>query len=204
MTTAVLDHHAQSIHSPQFLAKRLPINAVPALDGPAIGRRLIGEALTARVEAIDHDLCEPGEEDTFFVADLGDVYRQHLRWKKNLARVRPFYAVKCNPDPLVLRLLAALGTGFDCASKTEIDQVLAMGTSPDRIIYAQPCKTNSYVRHVKAAGVRQMTFDNTDELYKIAKHFPEAELFLRIITDDTSSACRLSMKFGAPMDGQHL
>ncbi len=101
---------------------------------------------------------------------------------------------------MVLRLLAALGTGFDCASKTEIDQVLSMGCSPDGIIYAQPCKTNSYVRYVKAAGVRQMTFDNTDELYKIAKHFPEAELYLRIITDDTSSACRLSMKFGAPMD----
>jgi ornithine decarboxylase len=101
---------------------------------------------------------------------------------------------------MVLRLLTALGTGFDCASKTEIDQVLSLGNSPDRIIYAQPCKTNSYVRYVKNAGVRQMTFDNADELYKIAKYFPEAELFLRIITDDTSSACRLSMKFGAPMD----
>lgn len=109
-------------------------------------------------------------------------------------------AVKCNPDPTVLRLLAELGTGFDCASKTEIEQVLSMGTSPDRIIYAQPCKTNSYVRFVKSAGVKQMTFDNADELYKIAKLFPGAELFLRIMTDDTSSLCRLSMKFGAAMD----
>lgn len=82
----------------------------------------------------------------------------------------------------------------------EIEQVLAMGTSPERIIYAQPCKTNSYVRFVKTVGVRQMTFDNADELYKIAKLFPEAELFLRITTDDTSSLCRLSMKFGAAMD----
>lgn len=109
-------------------------------------------------------------------------------------------AVKCNPDPKILGLLAALGTGFDCASKTEIEQVLAMGTSPERIIYAQPCKTNSYVRFVKSVGVRQMTFDNADELHKIAKLFPEAELFLRITTDDTSSLCRLSMKFGAAMD----
>lgn len=112
----------------------------------------------------------------------------------------PFTAVKCNPDPQVLRLLAGLGTGFDCASKTEIEQVLAMGASPERIIYAQPCKTNSYVRFVKSVGVKQMTFDNADELYKIAKLFPEAELFLRIMTDDTSSLCRLSMKFGAAMD----
>jgi ornithine decarboxylase len=160
-------------------------------------RQLIGDALRNRVESIDTELCEPGEEDTFFVADLGEVYRQHMRWKRNLPRVKPFYAVKCNPDPRILQLLAALGTGFDCASKWEIEQVLNMGLAPERIIYAQPCKTNSYVRYVKAHGVRQMTFDNADELYKIAKLYPEAELFLRIMTDDESSLCRLSMKFGA-------
>ena len=107
-----------------------------------------------------------------------------------------FLAVKCNPDPQLLRLLASLGTGFDCASKTEIEQVLNLGVSPERVIYAQPCKTNSYVRYVANAGVRQMTFDNADELRKIAKLFPEAELFLRIHTDDSSSLCRLSLKFG--------
>jgi ornithine decarboxylase len=45
-----------------------------------------------------------------------------------------------------------------------------------------------------------MTFDNTDELYKIKRFFPDAELFIRIITDDTSSLCRFSMKFGASLD----
>ncbi len=34
-----------------------------------------------------------------------------------MPRVTPFYAVKCNPEPGVLRLLNSLGTGFDCASK---------------------------------------------------------------------------------------
>jgi ornithine decarboxylase len=96
-----------------------------------------------------------------------------------------------------MRLLAELGTGFDCASKAEIEQVLGMGLHPDRIIYAQPCKTNSYVRFVRSVGVKRMTFDNADELHKVAKLYPEAELLLRIMTDDTSSQCRLSMKFGA-------
>lgn len=75
-----------------------------------------------------------------------------------------------------------------------------MGVDPTRIIYAQPCKTNSYVRYVATHGVRQMTFDNADELRKIARLFPEAELFLRILTDDSSSLCRLSQKFGASLD----
>jgi len=109
-------------------------------------------------------------------------------------------AVKCNPDPKLLQLLAALGTGFDCASKAEIEQVLGMGVDPSRIIYAQPCKTNSYVRYVANQGVRQMTFDNADELRKIARLYPSAELYLRILTDDSSSLCRLSLKFGASLD----
>ncbi|KAJ2974315.1 hypothetical protein NQ176_g6123 [Zarea fungicola] len=187
------------MHHSQRMAQKLPSFFKPSFGSQRTAKQLIRDALTTQVRAIDHELCEPGEEDSFFVADLGEVYRQHMRWKKNLPRVRPFFAVKSNPDSMVLGLLAALGTGFDCASKTEIDQVLATGTSPDHIIYAQPCKTSSYIRHAKAINLRQMTFDNADELYKIARHFPEAELFIRIITNDTSSACRLSMKFGAPL-----
>lgn len=45
-----------------------------------------------------------------------------------------------------------------------------------------------------------MTFDNSDELYKIKTFFPDAELFLRILTDDSTSLCRLSDKFGASLD----
>jgi len=168
--------------------------------GESSAKKLIGSALRSRVENINHESCAPGEEDTFFVADLGHVYRQYLRWKRNLPRVKPFYAVKCNPDPQVLRLLSALGTGFDCASKTEIEQVLNLGVESSRIIYAQPCKTNSYVRYVRTQGVRQMTFDNADELYKIAKLYPDAELFIRILTDDSSSLCQLGMKFGVSLD----
>ncbi|TKX26235.1 ornithine decarboxylase [Elsinoe australis] len=171
-----------------------------ANNGALRSKQLIGEALKERAESIDDDTCAPGDEDAFFVADMGHVYRQHLRWKKNLKRVKPHYAVKCNPDPEVLRLLAELGTGFDCASKAEIEQVLRLGVSPDRIIYAQPCKTKSFVRYAAKEHVRQMTFDNADELYKIKDIYPQAKLFLRILTDDSASLCRLSLKFGASLD----
>ncbi|KAL8714680.1 MAG: hypothetical protein Q9220_001629 [cf. Caloplaca sp. 1 TL-2023] len=169
-------------------------------DGAKLSHNLIQETLNRRIQDIDTDGCGPGEEDAFFVADVGEIYRQHVRWKLNLKRVKPHYAVKCNPDTEVLRLLAALGTGFDCASKAEIEQVLALGVDPSRIIYAQPCKTKSFVRWAATHGVKQMTFDNADELYKIKSHFPDAELFLRILTDDSSSRCRLSLKFGASLD----
>jgi hypothetical protein len=65
------------------------------LNGANIPKHIIGTALKEKVENIDHEACEPGDEDTFFVADLGEVYRQHMRWKLNLPRVKPFYGMFC-------------------------------------------------------------------------------------------------------------
>lgn len=111
-----------------------------------------------------------------------------------------YAAVKANPDPYVLRLLAALGTGFDCASKNEINTVLGVGNvDPSRIIFANPCKAMSFIRHAAHAQVDKMTFDNTDELYKIARTHPGAKLVVRILADDSKSLCRLGLKFGVPL-----
>ena len=51
------------------------------------------------------------------VADLQSVIDRHQQWLTLLPRVKPFYAVKCNNTPTVLRVLRALSIGFDCASK---------------------------------------------------------------------------------------
>ncbi|KAI8993375.1 pyridoxal-dependent decarboxylase [Pilobolus umbonatus] len=158
------------------------------------------EAITRqRLESITSQKWESDQENAFFVGDLGEVFRQHLRWKSLLPRIEPFFAVKCNPDPMVLKLLASLGCGFDCASKNEIQQVLDLGVEPCRIIYANPCKQASFIRYSAQQNVNRMTFDNVEELYKIKKYFPEAELVLRILTDDSMSLCQLGLKFGAPL-----
>ncbi|TFK63153.1 ornithine decarboxylase [Pluteus cervinus] len=143
---------------------------------------------------------EPDAERAFFVADLSEVYRQFQRWKTCLPGIEPFYAIKCNPDPYVVRLLAALGAGFDCASNGEINQILEIGNvTPDRIIFANPCKAVSFVRNAGKVGVDLMTFDNADELYKIARAHPRAKLVVRILTDDSKSICAFGVKFGAPL-----
>jgi len=94
-----------------------------------------------------------------------------------------------------------LGAGFDCASNGEISQVLGIGgIDPSRIIFANPCKATSFVRSAAKAGVNNMTFDNADELYKIARAHPEAKLVVRILADDSKSICRFGVKFGAPLE----
>lgn len=106
---------------------------------------------------------------------------------------------------MVVQLLASLGCGFDCASKQEIQQVLDVGVDPSRIIYANPCKQASFIRYSAQQNVSRMTFDNAEELFKIKKYYPDAELVLRILTDDSMSLCQLGLKFGAPLHTvQHL
>ncbi|KXS20881.1 ornithine decarboxylase [Gonapodya prolifera JEL478] len=138
-----------------------------------------------------------GDEDAFFVCDLGSIVRQFAKWKRLLPRVEPFYAVKCNPDRTVVKQLVALGAGFDCASRTEIETVLSLGVSPHEIIYANPCKQISHLKYAATNGVKMLTFDNADELRKVKKTHPDAELVLRILADDSKSLCKLGLKFGA-------
>ena len=44
-----------------------------------------------------------------------------------------------------------------------------------------------------------MTFDNADELYKIARTHPRAKCIIRILTDDSKSICAFGIKFGASL-----
>lgn len=76
---------------------------------------------------------------------------------------------------MVLKLLAALGTGFDCASKGEIKKILDIGVPSSRIIFANPTKPASHLNYAAATGVDTMTFDSEFELYKVQKLYPDAK-----------------------------
>ncbi|XP_059516533.1 ornithine decarboxylase isoform X3 [Myotis daubentonii] len=136
----------------------------------------LDEGFTAK-DILDQKINEVSssdDKDAFYVADLGDILKKHLRWLKALPRVTPFYAVKCNDSRTIVKTLAAIGTGFDCASKTEIQLVQSLGVPPERIIYANPCKQVSQIKYAANNGVQMMTFDSEVELMKVARAHPKA------------------------------
>jgi ornithine decarboxylase len=139
------------------------------------------------------------------VYDLAMVERLYAAWCKAMPRVKPFYAVKCNPNDGILGVLAALGAGFDCASQAEIEQVLAHGVHPSRIIYAHPVKPVKQVAWAAGSGINLTTFDTESELHKLAAHHPGCSLLLRIRADDPAARCQLGNKYGAdPADAPTL
>lgn len=136
-------------------------------------------------------------EDSFHVVDIGKLVNRLNLWNAYLPDVKPFYAVKTNHDHIIVAVLAALGTGFDCASRKEIEQVRSLGVDPSRIIFANTRKPSSSVEFSKNKGVHLYTFDSIEELSKIQSIDDKAQCVLRIKTEDAHSHNPLSSKFGA-------
>ena len=153
---------------------------------------------------IEERKVEDCMDDTpFYVVNLAEIVRKYMQWMEELPNIQPHYAVKCNPDPLVLQVLHALGCGFDCATKSEIMRVMDFGVEPSEIVYANTTKMVHMLNYAKQKDVRLMTVDCAYELEKTHKLFPEAELLIRIITDDKYSTVVLSKKFGATLSEAH-
>ena len=152
-------------------------------------------------EVIAQIIEEEQQESPFYVMDTTALINKFHQWKTNLPRVEPFYAVKCNPHMAILKILHKLGVKFDCASKGEIERVLSIpNAKPEEIIYANPCKQKTMLKHAEDRGVTMMTFDNATELYKIKENHSTAQVLLRIVTDDSQSVCKFSQKFGAHLE----
>ncbi|KAJ5148516.1 hypothetical protein N7448_000094 [Penicillium atrosanguineum] len=176
-----------------FISEKIPVISKSA---PS---QLVDLAIESQISRITKQTVLGGDE-SFFVADLGQVTQQHRRWLRCLPGVQPYYAVKCNSDPTLLKFLANLGTGFDCASVEEMRAVLNLGVDPTRIIFANPCKSPASLTFARSTGIFCTTFDNIDELDSIKKHMPESQLILRIYANDDSALISFGEKFGAQLD----
>jgi ornithine decarboxylase len=147
-------------------------------------------------ERIREFLRNRREDGPCLVVDL-DVVRDNYRaFAKTLPDSRVFYAVKANPAPELLRLLAALGSCFDTASVAEIDMVLAAGAGPERISFGNTIKKERDVASAYARGVRLFAVDCKAEVEKIARAAPGAKVFCRFLFDCAGAEWPLSRKFG--------
>ncbi|MBU1148234.1 MAG: type III PLP-dependent enzyme [Candidatus Omnitrophica bacterium] len=126
--------------------------------------------------------------------------KQYARFRKCLPEVTPYYAIKANPHPAIIKTFVKLGASFDVASAAEMKLVLRLGASPSKIIFANTIKSSEDIQAARRRRVRLMTFDNEPELYKIAKQHPKARVLVRIKVANEGSQVELSLKFGADPD----
>jgi ornithine decarboxylase len=130
------------------------------------------------------------------VVDLEVVRDNFVSFRKALPDSSIYYAVKANPAPEILRLLAGLGSSFDCASVTEIEMALKAGATSARVSYGNTIKKERDIARAHALGVSLFAVDSHEEVEKIARAAPGARVFCRVLTDGEGAEWPLSRKFG--------
>ena len=92
-------------------------------------------------------------DEPFVVVDLEVVRKNFERLARALPESRVYYAVKANPAPEILALLAKLGSSLDTASVAEIEMVLAAGARADRTAYGNTVRKERDIARAHALGL---------------------------------------------------
>jgi ornithine decarboxylase len=154
-------------------------------------------AMTARIREFLKQRTDIGP---CLVLDLDVVRENYQNFAKALPDSKVFYAVKANPAPEILRLLADLGCCFDVASVSETRDVLAAGGTADRISYGNTIKKESEIAEAFRLGVTLFAVDCEAEVEKVARAAPGSRVICRIHCDGSGSEWPLSRKFGCEPD----
>lgn len=141
-------------------------------------------------------LAERRPEGPCVVVDL-DVVRENFEaYRKAMPDTAIYYAVKANPDPRILSLLADLGSSFDCASVQEVEMAIAAGARSRDISFGNTIKKERDIARAFALGVRLFAVDAFEEVEKVARAAPGSRVFCRILCDGAGAEWPLSRKFG--------
>jgi ornithine decarboxylase len=140
------------------------------------------------------------------VVDHKALRENYQQFRKYLPRVQAYYAVKANSEPAIVETFYEAGASFDVASMAEFltvhELIKNLGAKQrqdfiwDRIIYANPIKAIETLTQLDPYKPL-VTYDNHDEVIKIARYAPHSGLVLRLRVPNTGSMVELSSKFGA-------
>ncbi|XP_067267621.1 antizyme inhibitor 1a isoform X2 [Chanodichthys erythropterus] len=170
--------------------------SVELLEGSAALRDVIDKHIHDQTLAL---------KSAFFVADLGVIVRQQICWRTKMDQIRPFYAVKINSSPVVVEILASLGTGFVCSNKHELDLVKGFGVPSQDIILGGTCKQLSHIKYAAKQNIPLLVCDNEAELRKIARCHPKARVLLLLTSESCCEREEMAIPFGSTLkDCRHL
>ena len=134
------------------------------------------------------------------VIDVDHVEAQFHALKAGLGHARIHYAVKANPQREIIERLVELGSGFDAASRAEVELCLSLGARPENISFGNTVKKARDIEFAYHAGVTLFAADAEEELEKIAEFAPGAQIYIRLIVDASQADWPLSRKFGCGRD----
>ncbi len=148
-----------------------------------------------RIKAFGKD-----KETPFLALDLDVIKANYAALRASLPYAKVYYAVKANPHDEVVATLRDLGSNFDVATRYELDQLLRLGVSPDRLSFGNTIKKERDIAYFFEKGVRLFVTDSPSDLDKISRAAPGSKVFFRLLTDGLGADWPLSKKFGSHPD----
>jgi ornithine decarboxylase len=142
-----------------------------------------------------------GSSGSIAVLSKSRIDSQWQTWTSALPSVNPYYAVKCNPEPFLLKTLIDKGGHFDCASLKEVHDVRASKVNYDmprpEILYAHPLKSERDIRVIGENHIQTTVVDSFEECIKLSIAEWKGDALVRIAVNDKDSKMPFSAKFGA-------
>ncbi|WP_093170475.1 alanine racemase [Sinosporangium album] len=145
--------------------------------------------MTARA----HELARGGRLPAF-VYDLDGLAAHAAAVRLALGEVELYYAVKANPDPELLAVLARQVDGFEVSSGGELAHV-ARVLPGARVAFGGPGKTDVELR--AAAGTHRVHVESPGELRRLLAMGVAADVLLRVNLDVPIAGASLAMGGGA-------
>lgn len=127
-----------------------------------INRKLWGEI---DIESLLSDYRGP-----FYLYNFKLIEQRVRMLKKMLdSQFKLFYAVKANPNSLLLKKISGIVDGADISSGGELERVLNVGFDPLSLSFAGPGKSDEELKAAMACNMGSISVESVNELYRIEK-----------------------------------
>ena len=143
-----------------------------------------------------------------WIFDRGQVIQQLQGWKRNIPWIKPYYAMKANPSPELLKTIlhteSYLNIGLDVASIGEARTALQYMPDKD-IIYTNPHTIPYEEEDYYRLGIQTKVVDTVGEVKKIVnaescKTILIPKILIRLKSNVHHANCQFDSKFGCSQE----
>lgn len=138
-------------------------------------------------------------KDAFYVMNVDSVEARVRHWHRSLPAVLPFYALKCNADPVLVELLVNFHSiNLHVSSVSELEQALRL-VPPSRVHFYSPLLTRKTLRLIcQLQPLHSLVVESEDALQIVSALSPSLPLLLRISLEPNST--QIERCFGVPIE----
>jgi len=132
--------------------------------------------------------------------NLDKIEEAYEKLSKHLSGIEIYYAMKCNPNPKIMKKVLECGGQFEISSANEMAKAIDVGADLKKILFSNPVKTLDDIKLAHKAGVRYFAFDSYCEVDKLAEGAPGANVYVRLSIPVRKSVVASEGKFGVSIE----